>query len=231
MDDNVGAFDRWDRRLEDARPRLDVFLRHSHRNSVRFLPFLILLLLLRRFIWAAILATGLVFLPESPRWLVAVGKDAEAQKSIARILGVAPESEAVAELYAEIAAAVHHTRSLGGTSYLDCFKNTNRNRLRTLTGIGLQAIQQLTGINCVYSFLFFFCLSSSSFLLTLFVLTFPPTSVIFYYGTTFFNNAGLTNSFVITIATQAVNVRFEFPVVSSKQATDFPPLLCNPFAL
>ncbi|GAA5900174.1 hypothetical protein JCM6882_002635 [Rhodosporidiobolus microsporus] len=135
-----------------------------------------------QFIWAAILATGLALLPESPRYLIAVGKDEQAQKSLARILGCPMDSEPVAEQFAEIAASVHHVRSLGGTSYFDCFKNTNRNRLRSLTGIGLQAIQQLMGIN-----------------------------FIFYYGTTFFNNSGINDPFLITIATNVVNVGATIP--------------------
>ncbi|GAA6030760.1 hypothetical protein JCM8097_008861 [Rhodosporidiobolus ruineniae] len=135
-----------------------------------------------QFIWAFILGGGLLMLPESPRYLIAVGKDEEAQKSLARVLGVPAESDAVAEQYAEIAASVHHVRSLGGTSYLDCFKSQNRNRLRSFTGIGLQAIQQLTGIN-----------------------------FIFYYGTTFFQNSGINNPFLITIATNVVNVGATVP--------------------
>merc|ERR1712093_226160 len=124
-----------------------------------------------QFAWAIILATGLALLPESPRFLIAAGKDEAAQRSLARILAAAPDSDVVAEQYAEIAASVHHVRSLGSTSYIDCFRNTNRNRLRTLTGISLQALQQLVGIN-----------------------------FIFYYGTTFFKNSGIDNAFLITIA-------------------------------
>ncbi|BGP42994.1 Plasma membrane low glucose sensor [Rhodotorula kratochvilovae] len=130
-----------------------------------------------QFAWAAILATGLALLPESPRFLIAAGKDEAAQRSLARILAADPDSDVVAEQYAEIAASVHHVRSLGSTSYLDCFKNTNRNRLRSLIGIGLQMFQQLVGIN-----------------------------FIFYYGTTFFKNSGISNAFTITIITNVVNV-------------------------
>ncbi|GAA5853204.1 hypothetical protein JCM8547_000241 [Rhodosporidiobolus lusitaniae] len=135
-----------------------------------------------QFIWAAILATGLALLPESPRYLIAAGKDEKAQAALSRILGCPPDSDAVAEQYAEIAASVHHVRSLGGSTYIDCFKNTNRNRLRSLTGIGLQALQQLMGIN-----------------------------FIFYYGTSFFTNSGIDDPFLITIATNVVNVGMTVP--------------------
>lgn len=108
-----------------------------------------------QFAWAIILAGGLACLPESPRYLIAAGKDEAAQRALSRILQSPADSDIVAEQYAEIAAAVHHVRSLGATSYLDCFRSTNRNRLRTLTGISLQALQQLSGIN------FIFCASHS----------------------------------------------------------------------
>lgn len=103
-----------------------------------------------QFAWAFILAGGLACLPESPRYLIAAGKDEAAQKSLARILQAPADSDIVAEHYAEIAASVHHVRSLGGASYIDCFKNQNRNRLRSLIGIGLQALQQLVGINFIF---------------------------------------------------------------------------------
>ncbi|GAA5996172.1 hypothetical protein JCM5350_000491 [Sporobolomyces pararoseus] len=135
-----------------------------------------------QFAWAAILAAGLGFLPESPRWLISAGKDEQAQVALARILGVDVDSPQVAEEYAEIASQIHHTRSLGSTSYLDCFKSQNRNRLRTFTGLGIQALQQLSGIN-----------------------------FIFYYGTQFFQNSGIANPFIITIATNVVNVGATVP--------------------
>ena len=53
---------------------------------------------------------------------------------------------------------------------------------RTLTGIFLQAWQQLTGVN-----------------------------FIFYFGTTFFTNAGIKDPFLISIATSTVNVGMTLP--------------------
>jgi hypothetical protein len=70
--------------------------------------------------------------------------------------------------------------SLGKSSYLDCFKGTILKRL--LTGCGLQALQQLTGVN-----------------------------FIFYYGTQYFTNAGFENPFIIQVITNSVNVASTFP--------------------
>ncbi|KDE03657.1 hypothetical protein MVLG_05847 [Microbotryum lychnidis-dioicae p1A1 Lamole] len=136
-----------------------------------------------QFIWAFILGGGLLILPESPRWLLMRNREEDAQRSLARVLGTDVDSAAVNEEFAEIAAALHHERSLGGSSYLDCFRNgEGKNGLRTWTGIAIQALQQLTGIN-----------------------------FIFYYGTAFFQNSGIENPFTITIATNVVNVGMTVP--------------------
>ncbi|BGP63347.1 hypothetical protein NBRC10512_007497 [Rhodotorula toruloides] len=136
-----------------------------------------------QFIWAFILATGLLVLPESPRWLLLKDKEEKARKALARILSRDPDSQEVNEELAEIAANLHHERSIGQTSWLACFSNgEGKNGQRAWTGIGLQALQQLSGIN-----------------------------FIFYYGTTFFRRSGINNPFIITIATNVVNVGATIP--------------------
>lgn len=84
-----------------------------------------------QFVWAAVLAGGLACLPESPRYLISRGKDAEAQRALARIYASEIDGPQVAEDYAEIAAGIHAERSRGKTTYLDCFRNgEGRNGLR-----------------------------------------------------------------------------------------------------
>jgi len=136
-----------------------------------------------QFVWAGILALGMLFLPESPRYLIKRGRDTDAAHSLSRLLST-PESdpEIQAELE-DIKANLRMEEELGESSYVDCFKNgRNKILLRTLTGIFLQAWQQLTGIN-----------------------------FIFYYGTTFFKQSGIANPFTITIATAVVNVGMTIP--------------------
>jgi hypothetical protein len=104
-----------------------------------------------QFIWGAILVIGLAILPESPRYLLMKGRDEKARKALSRVLRADPDSAMVNEELAEIAANIHHERSLGNASYIDCFRGgPGRNATRTWTGIGLQALQQLTGINFIF---------------------------------------------------------------------------------
>ncbi|KAF8637574.1 hypothetical protein AX17_002643 [Amanita inopinata Kibby_2008] len=136
-----------------------------------------------QFIWAIVLAGGMTLLPESPRWLIKRGRDADAATSMSRLTRLEPDDPTIQEELDEIRANLEEERRLGESSYLDCFKPShNRIALRTLTGIFIQAWQQLTGIN-----------------------------FIFYYGTTFFKNAHISDPFLITIATNIVNVFMTLP--------------------
>ncbi|KAH9482121.1 Major facilitator-type transporter ecdD [Psilocybe cubensis] len=130
-----------------------------------------------QFAWGAILGGGMIFLPESPRFLLLKGKQAAARKALGRLMSAPADSPDVEEECLAITAALTLEQSETAASYLDCFKNNEAHYgLRTWTGIWLQAWQQLTGIN-----------------------------FIFYYGTTFFMQAGIKNPFIITIIADVVN--------------------------
>ncbi|EIN06030.1 MFS monosaccharide transporter [Punctularia strigosozonata HHB-11173 SS5] len=136
-----------------------------------------------QFIFAAVLSGGLALLPESPRWLVKKGRHAEAAAALGRLTSVSADDIAVQLEIADIRANLEAETALGDSSYLDCFRGQgNKIGFRTFTGIAIQALQQLTGIN-----------------------------FIFYYGTTFFKNSGIKDAFIITIATNVVNVGMTVP--------------------
>ena len=79
-------------------------------------------------------------MPESPRWLIRQGRDAEAAKSLSKISGLPPNDPELEAQLDEIRANLEEELALGENSYIDCFKFTkNRIFLRTMTGIFIQA--------------------------------------------------------------------------------------------
>ncbi|KAH8663104.1 general substrate transporter [Tricladium varicosporioides] len=140
-----------------------------------------------QFLWAIILGLGLFFLPESPRYFVKKGKLDLAAKALASVRGQPMDSEYIQDELAEIIANHEYELSvIPQTNYLaqwtTCFHGSiskpNSNIRRTLLGIGLQMMQQLTGIN-----------------------------FIFYYGVVFFKSLNtISNPFLISLITTLVNV-------------------------
>ncbi|KAB2578922.1 putative glucose transporter rco-3 [Lasiodiplodia theobromae] len=101
-----------------------------------------------QFAWALILVIGLIFLPETPRFLVKQDKHEQATASLAKLRRLPEDHPAVVEELAEIVANHHYEMSIGTASYAECFKGTVGKRL--MTGCFLQALQQLTGVNFIF---------------------------------------------------------------------------------
>ncbi|KAJ6141484.1 hypothetical protein N7470_009874 [Penicillium chermesinum] len=120
--------------------------------------------------------------PRPPRFLIKKGNTAQAIKSLVFLRRLdAEDPELLAELD-ELKASWEYEQSLGSSSYIECFKGTHGKR--TLTGILVQSLQQLVGIN-----------------------------FIIYYGTSYFaeNVNGLPSSFILQVIVNSVNVAMTFP--------------------
>lgn len=129
------------------------------------------------FAWALILGTGMLFLPESPRYAYGRGRVGEARDSIARLCGLAPDSDTVNRQVADIQAQLDaESASAADFRFVEIFMGP-RMLYRTVLGVVLQAGQVLTGAN-----------------------------YFFYFGTTVFAATGISNSYTTQIILGSVNV-------------------------
>ncbi|KAI6001950.1 general substrate transporter [Pisolithus albus] len=124
-------------------------------------------------LWALILGIGIVFMPETH------GRMDEAHVSLAVSRGI-PASDAYKHHFIRheaegIKENVEYEKHVKG-GWVDCFKPKGKILYRTLLGMSLQSLQQLTGAN-----------------------------YFFYYGATIFSSVGLSDPFVTQIILGAVN--------------------------
>lgn len=94
---------------------------------------------------ATIYFVALLFIPESPRYLVTKGREEDAKQVLTRLFGAEEAGRKVEEIRASLAAD-HHRPKL--TDLLD--NSTGRVRPIVWAGIGLAVFQQLVGINIVF---------------------------------------------------------------------------------
>lgn len=101
-----------------------------------------------QFAWSIIICVGLLFLPETPRFLIKQDKHEQAVQALSRLRRLDPTHPSILEEIGEIEANHRYEMSLSKATYLDCFKGTIGKRL--LCGCLLQALQQLTGVNFIF---------------------------------------------------------------------------------
>lgn len=127
-------------------------------------------------LWAIILGSTILLLPESPRFAYRKGRVDEARLNMARLNGVSSHSTFVDNEIREIQEKFEAESTDSEDSWSKVFTGP-RMLYRTLLGMVLQAGQQLTGAN-----------------------------YFFYYGTTIFTAIGLKDSYVTSIILGTVNV-------------------------
>jgi MFS family permease len=93
-----------------------------------------------QFVWSGILGLAMFFFPETPRYLIRVGKWDAAVASKVRLTGLRPDSPLIQEELEEIKANYEWEKTQGSATYADCWRGLNRKR--TLLGIFMQAWQQ-----------------------------------------------------------------------------------------
>ena len=101
-----------------------------------------------QFAWGLIMIVGMAILPETPRYLIKMGRHEKAAKSLARLRRLDISHPALVAELAEIRANHEFELSLGSSSYRQIVKGTLGKRL--LTGCTLQALQQLSGVNFIF---------------------------------------------------------------------------------
>ncbi|RSL83606.1 putative glucose transporter rco-3 [Fusarium oligoseptatum] len=131
---------------------------------------------------AVILTVGLLLLPETPRFLVKKGLIDAAGLSLSRLRRLDITHPALVDELQEIVANHQYELTLGPDTYKDIFVGSPHLGRRTLTGCGLQMLQQLTGIN-----------------------------FIMYYSTTFFGGAGVESPYTKSLIINIINVVSTIP--------------------
>ncbi|KAI1494342.1 high affinity glucose transporter ght1 [Biscogniauxia mediterranea] len=144
------------------------------------------------------LGIGILTVPESPRWLAAHNDWEGARLSIARLRGMRDNQHhpLVEDDFQEMSAAIEKEASVGVGTWFECFTGKTSSDspkaakilYRTLLGIFIQIIQQLSGINY-----FFYCSSHSLSL-----------------GATIFQSAGIDDPIQTQLILGAVNVAMTF---------------------
>lgn len=128
------------------------------------------------FAWALFMISGMLFVPESPRFLIQIGKIEDAKRSLSRSNKVSTDDPGLLAELENIQASVDAERIAGSASWTELFSGKTKVLQRMIMGIVLQSLQQLTGDN-----------------------------YFFYYGTTVFKSVGLKDSFETSIIIGVVN--------------------------
>ncbi|CCD24396.1 sugar porter family MFS transporter NDAI_0D00820 [Naumovozyma dairenensis CBS 421] len=133
------------------------------------------------FAWALVMIGAMFIVPESPRYLVEKGQIEEAKRSVAKSNKVTIDDPATIQEIELVQIAVEAEQAAGSASWSELFQTKTKVLQRTLMGVIVLALQQLTGCN-----------------------------YFFYYGTIIFKAVGLEDSFQTSLIFGIVNFASTF---------------------
>ncbi|KAI3405754.2 HXT5 [Candida oxycetoniae] len=128
------------------------------------------------FLWAIFMTIGMLFMPESPRYLVEKKRIEDAKKSIAKSNKLSVNDPFVYSELQLIQAGIDREELAGNASWKELITGKPAIFRRVITGVSLASLQQLTGVN-----------------------------YFFYFATTIFKAVGMSDSFITSIILGAVN--------------------------
>ncbi|KAK9464623.1 general substrate transporter [Lipomyces arxii] len=134
--------------------------------------------------WPICLIAGFAFLPESPRYYMKCNKREKARQALSVIRHREVDDPLISTELDEIEFSLELEQSFGDATFKDCFKKENRQLFRLIVGLVMGAFSQLVGVNFIK-----------------------------FFGTDFFQQAGLSNSFIISIAIDLVSVVMTIPAL------------------
>ncbi|KAK9234581.1 hypothetical protein V1525DRAFT_412626 [Lipomyces kononenkoae] len=121
--------------------------------------------------------TGFIFIPESPRYYIKTGENMKAKKALAAVRHRLVGDPELEHELAEIETNLLLEQSMATGSFLDRFRNRTYQLHRLAVGVFGLMFLQLVGVNFIK-----------------------------YYGTVYFQSAGIQNAFAIQMAVNAVSV-------------------------
>ena len=134
------------------------------------------------FAWGLFMIAAMLFVPESPRFLIEVGRMEDARVSVGRSNKLPADDPAVIAEVEFLAAGIEAERAEGNASWGELFSTKGKILQRTIMGVMIQTLQQLTGAN-----------------------------YFFFYGTQIFASVGLPDSYETAIVIGVVNFASTFP--------------------
>ncbi|CAL9736955.1 high-affinity hexose transporter Hxt6p [Monosporozyma servazzii] len=150
---------------------------HGYSNSVQWRVPLGL-----GFAWGLFMIAAMLFVPESPRFLIEVGRMEDAKISVGRSNKLHHDDPFVIAEVEVLAAGIEAERAEGSASWGELFSTKGKILQRTILGVMIQSLQQLTGAN-----------------------------YFFFYGTQIFQAVGLPDSYETAIVIGIVNFASTFP--------------------